>query len=100
MVVGTNTDGGSYALAVDDDGGLGGFAWRDWLCIGVVESRIDLAEDATLHGSGSLLLRIPPSVLDLDQLRSRSDFAVDMRRQFDLVAIPVKTLVALNVTEE
>ena len=67
---------------------------------GVFDYRLDLAEDATLHSSGALLLRVSPAVFYLNQLRPRRYFAVDMCSQFDLITIAVKALVALNVTEE
>ena len=70
------------------------------LRIGILDYSLDLAEDATLHGSGALLLCVPPSVLDLDQLGTGCDLAVDMHCQLGLITISVEALVALNVTEE
>jgi hypothetical protein len=66
VVVRANADGGAYALAVDDDGWLCRFAWLYRFCVGVLDYCLDFAEDATLYGSGTLLLRVPPTVLDLD----------------------------------
>jgi hypothetical protein len=46
----------AYTLAVDNDCGPGGGAWRGWLGIGVLDYLLDLAEVAALDGSGPLLL--------------------------------------------
>ncbi len=41
-----------YPLAINDDGWFGCFAGAYWFCIGVFDCSLDLAEDATLDGSG------------------------------------------------
>ncbi len=62
--------GRTYALPVDDDGCLGGGAGRGWLGVRVLDVSLDLAEEATLDGSGLLLPWTSLSVLDLHELRS------------------------------
>jgi hypothetical protein len=66
VVVRAYGDGGSYALAVNDDCGFGGCTRRGWLGIRVLFYRLDLAEVSALNGSGPLLSCVPPAVLDLD----------------------------------
>ena len=71
-------EGGSYALAVDDDCGLSRCARRSWLGVRVLDYRLDLAEVPALDGSGPLLSCVPPAVLDLDKLGTGCNLAVDM----------------------
>jgi hypothetical protein len=47
---------------------------------------------AARERSSSLVFWISPSGLDLQQLRTRGNFAVDMRRDLDVVAISIKAL--------
>jgi hypothetical protein len=100
VVVGTHGNGGSYALAIDDDGGFRGCTRRGWLCIWVLYHHFDLPKYSALDCSGPLLFRVPPSVLDLDKLGTGCDFAVKMMGEFDLIAISVQALIAGDVTEE
>ena len=86
IVVRAYGESGSYALAVDDDCGLSGCAWRGWLGIRVLDYRLDLAEVPALDGSGPLLSCVPPSVLDLDKLGTGCHLAVDVRGELDLIA--------------
>jgi hypothetical protein len=79
----------------DDDGVLGGGAWR----LGVrVVGRIEFAVLVLLQGSGTLLLRVAPCCLKLDKLRLRGEFTVDMRRDLHLVARRVKALCGIRAT--
>jgi len=55
---------------------------------------------AALDGSGPLLPRVPPSVLDLDKFGPGCEFAVDVRRDLRSEAGSVKALVALHVCEK
>lgn len=100
VVVGAYGNGGSYALAIDDDGGFRGCTRRGWLCIWVLYYRFDLPKYSALDCSGPLFFRVPPSVLDLDKLGAGCDFAVEMICEFDLIAVSVEALIAGNVTEE
>jgi hypothetical protein len=83
---------GADALAVDDDCGPRGGAWRDWLGVGAFGDRFDLAEVAALDGSGPLLFSAPPSVLDLDEIGTGCDLAVYMDRDLGLKAFSVEAL--------
>src|ERR1700692_3645567 len=60
VVIRAYGESGSYALAIDDDCGLSGCARRGWLGVRVLDYRFDLAEVATLDGSGPLLSCVPP----------------------------------------
>ena len=94
LVVGAYGDGGAYAFSVDDDRGLGCFARKHWLRIGVFDSILNLAEVPALHGSGPLLSCVPPAVLDLDKLGTGCNLAVDVRGELDLIAGSVEAVVA------
>src|SRR5271156_5863708 len=98
LVVGAYGDGGACAFSVDDDRGLGCFARKHWLCIGVFDSILNLAEVPALHGSGPLLSCVPPAVLDLDNLGTGCNLAVDVRRELDLIAGSVETLCGIRAT--
>ena len=100
MVVGANGEGGSYTLAVNNDGGLGGLARCYGLCVGVLVGGVDLAIGAAADGSGALLLRGAVSVLDLDEFGLRCDFVVDVGVDLGLEAGCVKALVALYVGKQ
>jgi hypothetical protein len=52
---------------------------------------------AALDGSGPLLSCVPPSVLDLDEVGTGCDLAVDMRRDLGLKAFSVQALVGNHV---
>ncbi len=77
VVVGANGERSSYALAVDDDGGFSCLARCYRLGVGVV-GVLDFAKVAALYGSGSLLLEVAVSVLDLDKLGTGGNLAIDV----------------------
>ena len=85
VVVGANGEGSADALAVDDDGCFGGRAGRGWFDIGVVDYGFDLSDVSKLDGSGPLLFLIAPTILDLHEVWTACNLAVDMR--LDLVVI-------------
>jgi hypothetical protein len=97
VVVRASGEGGSYALAVDDDCGLSGCTRRGWLGVGVLDYSLDLVEVAALDGSGPLLSCVPPAVLDLDELGTGCNLAVDMLRDLGLKAFSVQALVGNHV---
>lgn len=99
IIVGAYRERGSYALAVDDDGGLGCLARHYRLGVGVV-GVLDLAEVSALDGSGALFLRAAVSVLDLDKLGTGCSLAVDEVVNLDLVAVSIKTVVAVGYVRE
>jgi len=80
VVVRAYGEGGSYALAVDDDCGLSGCTRRGGLGVWVLFYCLDLAEVPALDGSGPLLSCVPPAVLDLDKLGTGCNLAVNMSR--------------------
>ena len=98
VAVGAYGERGAYALAVDDDGGFSRCACRDWLRVRVLGYDLDLAEVAAPDGSGSLLSCTPPSVLDLNQLRARCEFTVDVGGDLGLEARPVQALCGIWAT--
>ena len=98
VVVCTYGEGGSYALAIDDDCGLSGCTRRGWLGVRVLDYRLDLAEVAALDGSGPLLSCVPPSVLDLDKLGTGRNLTVDVSRELDLIAGSVEALCGIRAT--
>ena len=81
VVVRAYAEGGSYALALDDDCGLSGCAGRGWFVYG-----LDLAEVPAPDGSGPLLSCVPPAVLDLDKLGTGCNLTVDVGGELDLIA--------------
>jgi hypothetical protein len=98
IVVCAYGDGGSYALAVDDDCGLSGCACQRWLGVRVLFYRLDLAEVPALDGSGPLLSRVPPTVLDLDKPGTGCNLAVDVLGEFDLIAGSGEALCGIRAT--
>ncbi len=94
LVVGANGEDGPYALAVDDDCGFGGFAGGYRLGVGVLVGGVDFAEVSTLDAVGPLLARFAPRILDLHQLGTGGDFAVDHGVDFGMKARGVEALVA------
>jgi hypothetical protein len=96
IVVRAYGEGGFYALAVDDDGGLSGCTRRGWLGVRVLFYRLDLAEVPALDGSGPLLSCVPPSVLDLDKLGPGRNLTVDVGGEFDLIAGSGEALIAVG----
>jgi hypothetical protein len=94
MIVRAYGDGGSYALAVDDDCGLSGCTWWGGFCVRILDYRLNLAEKPALDGSRPLLSCVPPAVLDLDKLGTGCNLAVDVRGELDLIAGCVETVVA------
>jgi hypothetical protein len=86
VVVRAYGEGGSYALAVDDDCGLSGCTRRGWLGVRVLDYGLDLAEVPALDGSGPLLSCVPPAVLDLDKLGTGCNLTVDVGGELDLIA--------------
>ncbi len=95
VIVGADSKGGAYALAVDDDGCLGGYAGRDRLGVRVY-GLLNLAEVAALDGSGPLLSRAAVSVLDLDKLGTGRNLAVEISGDFRLIVGTVKTLIPIG----
>jgi hypothetical protein len=96
IVVCAYGESSSYALAVDDDCGLRGCARQDWLRVRIIDCCLDLAEVPALHGSGSLLSWVSPSVLDLDKLGMGCDHSINMHGEFKLIARSRKALVAIH----
>jgi hypothetical protein len=98
IVVCAYGESGSYALAIDDDCGLGGCTRRGWFGVRILDYRLDLAKVPALDGSGPLLSCVPPSVLDLDKLGTRCNLAVDMVRELDLIAGSGEALCGIRAT--
>ncbi len=92
VVVGADGEHGPQAFAVDDDGWFGGGA--GWLGAGVLG--FDLPEVTAMHGSGPLFFRSAPVVLDLHELGTRGNGAVEKVCHLDLVAIGIETLVTVD----
>ena len=84
-------------FAEHDEGGFGVAARR--LGIGVVGD-VEFAVLVLLQGSGVLLLRRSPCVLDGDEFGPRGKLPVDMRRHLGLKTWRVKALVALHIREQ
>ena len=91
-------EGGPYALAIDDDCGFRGCTRRGWLCVRILNYRLDLAEMPALDGPWPLLSCVPPAVLDLDKLGTRCNLAIDVSRELDLIAGAVETLCGIRAT--
>jgi hypothetical protein len=100
IVVRAYSQGGAYALAIDDDGGLGRRARHGGFRVGIIYRRFDLTVVAALECSGPLLFRIPPYGLDLHQLGTGGDLTVDMVCDLGLEATPVQAFVRNYVGEE
>ena len=98
IVVCTYGEGGSYALAINDDCGLSGCARRGWLGVRVLDYGLDLAEVPALDGSGPLLFCVPPAVLDLDKLGAGRNLTVDVGGEFDLIAGSGEALCGIRAT--
>ena len=90
--VSANGEGGADALAVDDEGGLGGFTAQGWLRIWVFDDSFDLSYVGKLDGSGSLLFGTAPTVLDLYEVGTGGDLAVDVRLNLAVIAGGVNAL--------
>ncbi len=92
--VGIGADGecGADTFAVDDEGGLGGFAGQGWLRIGVLGDGFDLPDVSELDGSGALLFRAASAILDLDEVGTGGCLAVDMGLDLAVIARGVKAL--------
>ena len=87
-------------LPVDDDGGFCGLANCYGFRIGVLAGGVDFAVGAAADGSGALLLGGAVSVLDLHQLGTGCDFAVDVGVYLGVEARGVEALVALHVGKQ
>ena len=80
--------------------GLSGCTRRGWLGVRVFDYRLDLAEVPALDGSGPLLSCVPPAVLDLDEVGTGYDLAVDMHRDLGLKTFSVQALVRNHVRKK
>ena len=84
--VSANGEGGADALAVDDEGGLGGSQDRAGSASGFLMTVFDLSYVGKLDGSGSLLFGTAPTVLDLYEVGTGGDLAVDVRLNLAVIA--------------
>ena len=100
MLVRANGQLAAKLLAVNDDGRFCGFARHHWFRVWVVDHDFKLPNVAALHRSGSLLLRITPTVFDLDKSGMRCNLPVKECLNLAVVASRVKALVTLHVAEE
>ena len=76
MLVRANGELATKLLSIDDDGRFGGFARHHWFRVRVVDHGVKLPNMAALHRSGSLLLGIAPTVLDLNEAGRRCNLPV------------------------
>ena len=84
--VSANGEGGADALAVDDEGGLGGSQDRAGSASGFLMTVFDLSYVGKLDGSGSLLFGTAPTVLDLYEVGTGGDLAVVVRLNLAVTA--------------
>ena len=77
---------GADALAVDDEGGLGGSQDRAGSASGFLMTVFDLSYVGKLDGSGSLLFGTAPTVLDLYEVGTGGDLAVVVRLNLAVTA--------------
>ncbi|MGA7159116.1 MAG: hypothetical protein WBY53_19880 [Acidobacteriaceae bacterium] len=86
-------------LAVNDDASFRRFAWHDWFGVRVIGSGLDLPNVATLNGTRSLFLGIPPAVLDLNESGMSGNLSIKVCLHLGVIAGTVEALVALHVAE-